>query len=81
MVGVEPFVPLLEGSCVFDLYMIGVEPFVPLLEGSCVLVSVVLSRCPCLWEPRLFQVGLAFVFLLMPSDFVSLPLCDFRSLG
>jgi hypothetical protein len=36
----------------FRLSMIGVEPFVPLLEGSCILVSVVSSRCPCLWGPR-----------------------------
>ena len=53
--------------------MIGVEPFVHLLEGSCVLVSVVSSRCPCLWEPRFFQVELAFVFHLMPSDRVLCP--------
>ena len=82
MVGVEPFVPLLEGSCVFDLYMIGVEPFVPLLEGSCVLVSVVSSRCPCLWEPRLFkllwllcffscQVTLIFAFVWLSITWMS----------
>jgi hypothetical protein len=51
---------------------------VPLLEGSCVLVSVVSSRCPCLWRPRVCQVD---VVLLMPSDFGSMSLCDLHSLG
>ena len=90
MIGVEPFVPLLEGSCVFDLYMIGVEPFVPLLEGSFVLVSVVSSRCPCLWEPRLFkllwplcffscQVILIFVVVWLSFTWMSLSAFAFQT--
>ena len=38
------------------------------LVGACefyALVSVVLSRCPYLWGPRLFRVDLAFVMLIM----------------
>jgi hypothetical protein len=79
--GVEPLCLFLRSrrlTYVFDYSMIGVEPFVPLLEGSCILVSVVSSRCPCLWGPR-HWVGLCgFSHAKWPC---SLLLCGFLSLG
>lgn len=47
------------------------------IMGSFVLISVVLSRCPYLWEPRLFRVHLAFV---MPFLQVTLILAFLRHL-